>query len=70
MVNEIAKKEKYKRYISVEESIIGALKEVREIQAGRLPKKTWREFFREIDAEIAREERKEKLKAKKFNGGR
>ena len=33
------------RYISVEMSIVGSLLEVREMQAGRLPKKTWKEFF-------------------------
>ena len=41
--------EEYERYIPVEQSIIIALKQVREIQAGRLPKKGWRELFAELD---------------------
>lgn len=62
--------EEYERYIPVEQSIIGSLLEVREMRAGRKPETTWKEFSRELRAEIEREERKEKLKAKKFNGGR
>ena len=41
--------EEYERYIPVEQSIIIALKQVREIQAGRFPKKGWRELFAELD---------------------
>ena len=48
--------EEYKRYIPVEQSIIIALKQVREIQAGRLPKKGWRELFAELDEDEETEE--------------
>ena len=61
----MGKKEKYKRYISVEQSIIGALKEVREMQAGRLPKQTLEEFFAELNAEIRAEEKKMSKKLKR-----
>ena len=46
-----------KDYISVEQSIIGSLIEVKAMQAGRLPKKTWKEFLDELRAEDEREER-------------
>ena len=49
--------EEYERYIPVEQSIIGSLLEVREMIAGRMPKKTWREVQAELDAEFATEER-------------
>ena len=58
--------EEYERYIPVEQSIIIALKQVREMQAGRLPKKTWREVRAEIEAEIAAEE-SAKLNERNFN---
>ena len=48
--------EEYKRYIPVEQSIIIALKQVREIQAGKLPKKGWRELFAELDEDEETEE--------------
>ena len=51
--------EHYERYIPVEMSIVGSLLEIREMQAGRLPEKTWREVRDEIEAEIAAEEREE-----------
>ena len=51
--------ERYERYIPVEMSIVGSLLEIREMQAGRLPEKTWREVRDEIEAEIAAEEREE-----------
>ncbi len=35
-------------YISIEKSIIDSLIEVRDIQAGRLPKKTWKDFLAEL----------------------
>lgn len=44
------------RYISVEMSLIGSLLEIREMQAGRLPKKTWKEFRAEIEKEIEEED--------------
>ena len=40
--------EKTKEYISIEKSIIDSLIEVRDIQAGRLPKKTWKDFLAEL----------------------
>ena len=51
--------EKYERYIPVEQSIIESLKQVREIQAGRLPRKTWDEFAAELREEIAKIEEEE-----------
>ena len=48
--------ENYERYIPVEMSILGSLLEIREMRAGRLPEKTWREVRAEIEAEIAAEE--------------
>ena len=44
--------EEYKRYIPVEQSIIGSLIEVREMITGRLPKPTLEDFFSEIDDDI------------------
>lgn len=58
--------EKYERYISVEKSIIGSLLEVREMRAGRMPKKSWREMRAEIEAEFAAEE-SAKLNERKRN---
>ena len=52
--------EEYERYIPVEQSIIIALKQVREIQAGRLPKKGWRELFAELDEEEETDGKNEK----------
>ena len=46
--------EKYERYIPVEQSIIGSLLEVKEMRAGRMPKKSWREFFKKLRAEDER----------------
>ena len=44
------------RYMSVEQSIIEACKEVREMRAGRLPEREWREVFSELKAELLSEE--------------
>ena len=55
--------EKAKEYISIEKSIIDSLIEVRDIQAGRLPKKTWREFL----AELREEDEQEKHNANLIN---
>ena len=43
------------RYISVKDSLIDACKEVHEMQAGRLPKPTMEDFWKEIDAVIQEE---------------
>ena len=51
--------EKYERYIPVEMSLVGSLIEIREMRAGRLPEKSWREVRAEIEAELAEEEREE-----------
>ncbi|MBO6210806.1 MAG: hypothetical protein J6N99_08980 [Schwartzia sp.] len=40
------------RYISVKESLIDACKEVHEMRAGKLPKPTMEDFWKEIDADI------------------
>ena len=55
--------ENEERYISIEQSIIGSLLDVREMQAGRMPKKTWREFF----AELREEDKQEELNASHRN---
>ncbi len=44
------------RYKTVEQSIIDACKEVREMRAGRLPEREWREVFTELKAELFAEE--------------
>ena len=44
------------RYKTVEQSIIDACKEVREMRAGRLPEREWREVFAELKAELFAEE--------------
>ena len=44
-----------KDYISIEKSIINSLIEVRDIQAGRLPKKTWKDFLAELREDDERE---------------
>lgn len=54
--------EKYERYIPVEQSIIESLKQVREMRAGRMPKQTLEEFFKEIDEEVKAIELEEKIK--------
>ena len=51
--------ERYERHMPIEMSILGSLLEIREMRAGRLPEKTWREVRDEIEAEIAAEEREE-----------
>ena len=56
--------EKYERYIPVEQSIIESLKQVREMRAGRMPKKSWREFFAELDAEDELERHNENEKSR------
>ena len=49
--------ENIKDYISIEKSIIDSLIEVRDIQAGRLPKKTWKEFLAELREDDEQEKR-------------
>ena len=53
--------ENIKDYISIEKSIIDSLIEVRDIQAGRLPKKTWKEFLAELREDDDREKQNENL---------
>ncbi|MBD3879982.1 MAG: hypothetical protein SR1Q5_09980 [Quinella sp. 1Q5] len=47
--------ENYERYIPVEMSIVGSLLEIRDMQAGRLPKPTLEDFFAHIDEVIEQE---------------
>ena len=47
--------ENYERYIPIEMSIVGSLLEIREMQAGRLPKPTLEDFFAHIDELIEQE---------------
>lgn len=54
--------EEYERYIPVEQSIIGSLLEVREMIAGRMPKRSLDEFFAELDEEIKAVEEEERAK--------
>ncbi len=59
--------EEYERYIPVEQSIIQSLKQVREMQAGRLPKKNWREFFKELREKDKMEERAKVNEKRRIN---
>ena len=51
--------EEYERYIPVEQSIIGSLLEVREMIAGRLPKRSWDDFAAELRTEATQIEAEE-----------
>ncbi|MBQ9488085.1 MAG: hypothetical protein IJU91_09880 [Selenomonadaceae bacterium] len=59
--------EEYERYIPVEQSIIESLKQVREMRAGRMPEKNWREFFRELREEDEAEERSKVNEKRRIN---
>ena len=54
------------RYIPVESSIIDACKEVREMQAGRLPEPNLEDFFTEMNNLIAQEKFNESNTDKAF----
>lgn len=43
------------RYISIEESIIQSCKEIKLMQAGLMPKRTWDELKAELEKEFAEE---------------
>ena len=43
------------RYISIEESIIQSCKEIKLMQAGLMPKRTWDELKAELEQEFAEE---------------
>ena len=43
------------RYISIEQSIIDSFNEIREMEAGRLPKRTWDELKAKLEKEFAEE---------------
>ncbi len=45
--------EKYERYISIEQSIIAACREVNLMQAGLKPKRTLEELWEKLDEELA-----------------
>ena len=52
------------RYISIEQSIIDSFNEIREMEAGRLPKRTWDELKAKLEKEFAEEleeERRQEL---------
>ena len=52
------------RYISIEQSIIDSCKEIREMEAGRLPKRSWDELKAKLEMEFAEEleeERRQEL---------
>lgn len=52
------------RYISIEQSIIDSFNEIREMEAGRLPKRTWDELRAKLEKEFAEEleeERRQEL---------
>ncbi|MBQ7197985.1 MAG: hypothetical protein IJS29_01855 [Selenomonadaceae bacterium] len=59
--------EEYERYIPVEQSIIQSLMQVREMMAGRLPKKNWREFFKELREKDEMEERAKVNEKRRIN---
>ena len=50
------------RYISIEQSIIDSFHEIKEMQAGRLPKRTWDELKAELEKEFAEELEEERRK--------
>ncbi len=56
---DVEDEEEYERYIPVEQSIIGSLLEVREMIAGRLPKRSWDDFAAELRAEATKIEAEE-----------
>ena len=49
------------RYISIEESITQAFKEVKLMQAGLMPKRTWDELKSELEKEFAEDLEEERL---------
>ena len=52
------------RYISIEQSIIDSFTEIKEMEAGRLPERTWDELKAKLEKEFAEEleeERRQEL---------
>ncbi len=49
--------ERYERHMPIEMSILGSLLEIREMQAGRMPKPSLQDFFAHIDAMIEQEKK-------------
>ena len=49
--------ERYERHMPIEMSILGSLLEIREMQAGRMPKPTLQDFFAHIDELIEQEKK-------------
>ena len=43
----------YERYISIEQSIIDSFNEIKEMEAGKLPKRTWDELKANLEKEFA-----------------
>lgn len=59
------------RYISIEQSIIESCKEIKLMQAGLLPKRTWDELKAKLEQEFAEEleeERRQELNANNLVG--
>lgn len=43
------------RYVSIEQSIIDSFTEIKEMEAGRLPERTWDELKAKLEKEFAEE---------------
>ena len=54
------------RYISIEQSIIDSCKEIKLMEAGLMPKRTWAELKAELEREFAEELEEERRK--EFHG--
>jgi len=48
------------RYISIEQSIIDSFTEIKEMEAGRLPERTWDELKAKLEKEFAEELKEER----------
>lgn len=46
---------KDERYISIEQSIVDSFSEIREMEAGRMPERTWDELKAKLEREFAEE---------------
>ncbi|MBQ6296503.1 MAG: hypothetical protein IJK81_02195 [Selenomonadaceae bacterium] len=52
------------RYVSIEQSVIDSFTEIKEMEAGRLPERTWDELKAKLEKEFAEEleeERRQEL---------
>lgn len=48
------------RYVSIEQSIIDSFTEIKEMEAGRLPERTWDELKAKLEKEFAEELKEER----------